>query len=417
MTKNLNLNNEKFQAVDNSKNKTDNNINLISNNISNDEKNNNNEYNSFNSIKKKTNGKKNLSFLFDEKDSINKIDDNNQFNNENSDNKEKSNMPLKKFTLINEDFLELKNIKKKGEKKYNLPFTKEINEKFSHSSSKTDETFLFTKKNNEDTLGENKNYSIISKQNSTKINSLSKKKLFKPLNLGIDTESINELYLFGGDKQESNIDEDKKKSNFQDKIRLLAKHCVDYMQENKYSNSINISKCSEEVNCEFFRSDILFKDKEVDILEINESLNKFKSTKINLLDISTIDNVYDKFSNDNSLKEKEIKIFDDLNKNLFNLETKKNVYNSFSSKAPLPTSKNKQSQNFCFGKKLDLKTFPNDNFTNNLNETSNNICDTNKNERTDKDTINIPDNKTDTLILPKNKKSFLKNKKPNSKKI
>lgn len=304
-----------------------------------------------------------------------------------------------------------------------MPFAKERKENNDEFLWKSQENFFSNKKNYDNLLHNSKNESMSLEENNTKLNTFTKKKFAKLSNLGIDTEAINELYLFGGDKHESNLSEEKRQLNLEDKIKLLAKHCVDYMQGSKNFNCNNNSmNFKEELNCEFFRSDILFRDKEVDISEINESLNNFKYTKNknDTIDNSSSENAAEIIDNNKFSKEKitqkdEIK-YNDFSINKLNLKSKRfnesnNKYNSFSARAPLPTSKNKESKNFCFGKKLQLKTFPDDSITNSFNKTYNEIS-----EKNETDFMKIPENKNDNLILPKNKKSFLKNKKPNRKK-
>ena len=192
------------------------------------------------------------------------------------------------------------------------------------------------------------------------------KKIFKNLNLGIDTEAINEKYLFGGDKQQSNISEDQKQNNFNEKIKLLAEHCVNYMN----------FKDNDE-NCEFFLSDVLFRDKDLDLNEFKYELEK---------------------------KKKKEKLEDENIKEDFN--SKKYFFSNDSSKPSIPHPDQPKSVKggnlkICFNKKIE-ESFPIDEEIPNKNIISQ------KNEFEEND-FNI------NLVLPKDKKKFQKNKKMNRK--
>lgn len=73
------------------------------------------------------------------------------------------------------------------------------------------------------------------------------------MRLGLDIEAINEKYQFGGDKHKLNISEEETQKNFEEKIKMLAEHCVKFM-----NGEVN------EVKCLDFSSDIFFREKEIE---------------------------------------------------------------------------------------------------------------------------------------------------------
>lgn len=340
---------------------------------------------------------------------------NNQINLDNKNNNEElkhSNMPFKKEAKIYDFPLSIDSCLK------NKP-TNEI-------AFKSQENFY--PKKNQDSLA-------LEEFQVPKTRTFTKKKLGKPLNLGINTEAINELYLFGGDKHQSNQTLEDKQINFTEKVKLLAQHCVDYME-----------KADEAENCGFFRSEVLFKEKDCCVSEINESLSKYRreknNEKINIIvndgnnknnycnenEIElekNNDDVYNKINNDklneNVANAEEINFTSCFSNKKFILETNKfakgkSSYNSFSAKPPLPTSKNKDSKSFSFGSKPEqIASFPimeNPEFTSAtenlyLNKTEKNSS----NPSGDLESIVIQENTSAMLTLPKNKKSFLRNKK------
>lgn len=90
------------------------------------------------------------------------------------------------------------------------------------------------------------------------------------LNLGLDIEKINEKYQFGGDKHMLNISEEESQIKFNEKIKLLADHCVKFM-----NGEVNEIKCLD------FSSDIFFREKDIEInlnpVEKMKTSENFKS--------------------------------------------------------------------------------------------------------------------------------------------
>lgn len=90
------------------------------------------------------------------------------------------------------------------------------------------------------------------------------------LNLGLDIEKINEKYQFGGDKHMLNISEEESQIKFNEKIKLLADHCVKFM-----NGEVNEIKCLD------FSSDIFFREKDIEInlkpVEKMKTAENFKS--------------------------------------------------------------------------------------------------------------------------------------------
>jgi len=69
----------------------------------------------------------------------------------------------------------------------------------------------------------------------------------------LDIEAINEKYQFGGDKHKLNQTEEENKKNFEEKLKMLADHCVKFM-----NGEVNEIKCLD------FSSDIFFIEKEIE---------------------------------------------------------------------------------------------------------------------------------------------------------
>ncbi len=312
---------------------------------------------------------------------------------------------------------------------------KQENQKHSNMPFKKQNSSLM--KTSIDSLKEVKTYDFPISKDRT----FTKKKLGKTFSLDIDTEAINELYLYGGDKHQSNQTSENKEINFEQKIKLLAQHCVDF-----------IEKADESQNCCFFHSDMLFREKDCSLSEMNESLSKYRidknNEKMNIDYRESNNRSINNNENNNNSNTKQIELNkycdDDLNKHKldvtenevdleengfsssfsikkFNLETTKftqgkSKYNSFSAKAPLPTSKNKDSKSFSFGKKLELETsdikdseskYGIENFNLNINEKNDS-----RTSALDLELTCISENTSKLLTLPKDKKSFLRSKKP-----
>jgi hypothetical protein len=86
------------------------------------------------------------------------------------------------------------------------------------------------------------------------------------ISLGLDIEAINEKYQFGGDKHKLNISEEETQKKIEEKIKLLAEHCVKFM-----NGEINQIKCLD------FSSDIFFREKELEreFDDGDKNMNKF----------------------------------------------------------------------------------------------------------------------------------------------
>lgn len=69
----------------------------------------------------------------------------------------------------------------------------------------------------------------------------------------LDIDAINEKYQFGGDKHKLNISEEETQKNYEEKIKLLAEHCVKFM-----NGEVNEIKCLD------FSSDVFFREKEIE---------------------------------------------------------------------------------------------------------------------------------------------------------
>jgi hypothetical protein len=71
--------------------------------------------------------------------------------------------------------------------------------------------------------------------------------------LGLDIDTINEKYQFGGDKHKLNISEEVTQKNYEEKIKILAEHCVKFM-----NGEVNEIKCLD------FSSDVFLREKEIE---------------------------------------------------------------------------------------------------------------------------------------------------------
>lgn len=94
----------------------------------------------------------------------------------------------------------------------------------------------------------------------------------------MDIEAINEKYQFGGDKHKLNLSEEENKKNFEEKLKILADHCVKFM-----NCEVN------EVKCLDFSSDIFFIEKEIE--KETNSTEKEKQKK-NFSEIYNTENKY-----------------------------------------------------------------------------------------------------------------------------
>lgn len=312
-----------------------------------------------------------------------------------------SNLPLKKEDILYANNILAEKESLKDGKIYDFPLSKEKKEKPDCLLWKSEENFFRNekKKKNFDIIDNSNSDSILIKEdNNQKSKTFGKKKIGKSFNLGIDTEAINELYLFGGDKHEIKLTDDQKQINFEEKIKLLAKHCVEYMQKNK-----------EKEDCEFFQSDVLFRDNDYNINEIEESLCKHNNDKKlkekdivgNIENFNTLENskFFNKINSD-KISERE------LNLNISDQISIKKKNNSFSN-PPLPTSKNKESKNFCFGQKIEKMGIFNKSIEIQANINHENSLDSKYSSG-----LTIISNKeNESLSLPKNRKNFLRNKK------
>lgn len=100
------------------------------------------------------------------------------------------------------------------------------------------------KQNNKKKIG---GFSYLQKRNTVNLTETS------GIRLGLDIDAINEKYQFGGDKHKLNITDEETQKNYEEKIKLLAEHCVKFM-----NGEVN------EVKCLDFSSDVFFREKDIE---------------------------------------------------------------------------------------------------------------------------------------------------------